>query len=123
MPSNALTLKIFAPLLVLTGVLGFVLPENPVLMSGAAPYNWFHIAFGLLGIVLAFKGGERPSRWFNLGFGAADLYQIAAHAFAWFPAAHFRWHRADDIVHLSVGLALIAIGARARQPAGFKTDG
>lgn len=111
MPSNAKALRVFGPLLVLTGILGFVLPENPALMSGAPAYNAFHIAFGILGAVLAFKDGERPSRLFNLSFGAVDLYQIAAHAWGWFPAAFFRWNRADDIAHLAVGLALIAIGA------------
>ena len=115
MPSNATTLRVFAPLLVLTGVLGFLLPPGAALMSSATPYNLFHIAFGILGAAIAWGGGERASRGFNLAFGAFDLYQIAAHSLSWFPVALFRWTLADDISHLVVGLALIAVGVWGKQ--------
>ena len=39
-------LLVFAPLLILTGIAGFVIPEQYSLTSGAAPYNLFHIIFG-----------------------------------------------------------------------------
>ena len=47
---NMLVLRIFAPVLIVVGVLGFVLPESIAMTSGAAPYNVFHIVFGLIGL-------------------------------------------------------------------------
>src|SRR5262249_51715750 len=73
---NFITLAVFAPVLILTGALGFVLPPGPM---GAAPaYNVFHILFGVLGG--GFVLGRRASliRTFNIGFGFIDLYQALA---------------------------------------------
>jgi hypothetical protein len=103
-------LKLFGPVLVVVGVLGFVLPPAAALTSGAAPYNVFHIAFGLLGSALAFKSAPRHAAWFNLGFGAIDLYQAAA-SFAKLPPAQlFAYKPADDVLHVVVGAALVAVG-------------
>ncbi len=113
MSVNTGVLRLFGPVLVLTGLLGFVLPPGLALMSGAAPYNLFHIAFGLLGTALAFRGGDREARAFNAGFGAVDLYQALASVLGWFPAAAFRWTRADDVLHVVLGLALVAVGGFA----------
>jgi len=41
---NFYVLVVFAPLLVLTGVLGFVLPADKSLTNGAPAYNVFHIS-------------------------------------------------------------------------------
>lgn len=114
---NVVTLRIFAPLLVVTGILGFVLPASMAVMSGAIPYNLFHIFFGALGGVCLLDG-DRRARLFNLGFGIVDLYQAVASAAQLFPAAHFEYTTADDVLHVVVGLALVAIGLYApRRPA------
>lgn len=99
---NCRVLLVFTPLLVLTGVAGFVLPEEKALMSGAPAYNIFHIAAGLFGvIVLLFKSG-RAARAFNITFGVIDLYQALAGFAHIFPAAYFRWRPADDILQSSL---------------------
>ena len=43
---NRTVLSIFAPILILAGISGFVIPEQYSLTSGAAPYNMFHIVLG-----------------------------------------------------------------------------
>lgn len=117
---NRKILRVFGPALILAGILGFAIPPELALMSGAAPYNVFHIAFGVLGVFLAARG-ERPSAWFNLGFGVVDLYQAAASWAGLFPKERFQWRLADDVLHVVIGLALAAAGAaglrrRARLP-------
>ena len=42
-PLNVLLLTAFAPILIVAGILGFLTPPSLALMSGAAPYNLFHI--------------------------------------------------------------------------------
>lgn len=94
----------------LTGIGGFLLPPKLALMSGAAPYNVFHIIFGSLGLWLAARKGERASAFFNLGFGAADLYQALASWAHLFPESYFQWRLADDVVHVVLGVGLVAVG-------------
>lgn len=110
MPVNTRVLRVFGPILILTGALGFVLPPRLALMSGEAPYNLFHVVFGIVGTMFACRGADRRCRLFNAGFGAIDLYQAAASALGWFPIAVFRWTRVDDAAHVVLGLALIGIG-------------
>ena len=110
---NTLTLKIFAPVLILVGVLGFVTPPSMALTSGAAPYNVFHLCFGALGLALAFGAGGRYSRYFNIGFGAIDLYQAVASFAGLFPKSLFLWTIADDVLHVVIGLLLVGIGVFA----------
>ena len=43
---NFITLAIFAPILILTAVAGFLVPAEHSLTSGAPSYNVFHIVFG-----------------------------------------------------------------------------
>lgn len=107
---NRKVLRVFGPILILAGVLGFVIPPELGLMSGAAPYNVFHLVFGALGIFLAARG-ERPSAFFNLGFGAVDLYQAFASWAGLFPKQLFQWRPADDVLHVVIGLALVGVGA------------
>mgnify|MGYP001583748611 CR=1 FL=1 len=109
---NRQVLRFFAPLLVLTGLGGFLIPPELGLMSGAPLYNIFHIIFGILGVCLAMRG-ERESAFFNLAFGFVDLYQALASWAHLFPVQHFRWKPADDVLHVVVGLALALIGAKA----------
>lgn len=110
MDLNYYVLLVFAPVLVVVGILGFLIPENKSLTSGAPTYNVFHIAFGLLGIGLVYWQCGGCTRAFNIGFGLIDLYQAAANLLGWFPKAQFRWKRTDDVLHILIGCALVLIG-------------
>jgi uncharacterized membrane-anchored protein len=107
---NTLTLTVFAPVLILVGVLGFVTPPRLALTSGAAPYNLFHIAFGLLGLGLLASKRPQLVRAFNIVFGAIDLYQAVASFAGLPPKALFLWKPADDVLHVVIGAALVGIG-------------
>lgn len=107
---NVVVLKVFGPVLVAAGVLGFVLPPSMSLMSGAPAYDVFHIAFGLLGTALAFKGTARQAALFNLGFGLVDLYQAVASVASLPPKGLFAYRPADDVLHVVLGLALAGVG-------------
>lgn len=101
---------VFAGVLLLVGILGFVVPPSKALTSGAPAYNIFHLCFGVLGGALALWGNDASMRTFLIGFGAIDLYQAVASRASWFPKEHFRWRPADDILHVVVGAALVVIG-------------
>lgn len=108
---NRLTLSIFAPLLILTGIAGFLIPPRYQLMSGAAPYNLFHLIFGAIGLFLV--TATKSDLWasaFNFGFGLIDLYQVLASLFALTPIQYFYWTYADDVLHVLIGFALVLIG-------------
>lgn len=107
---NSLTLAIFAPILVLVGILGFVIPANKSLTSGATPYNIFHIVSGVIGVIIILSGYEGAIRAFNIGFGLIDLYQAVASFANLFPKQYFKWTRVDDILHVVVGAILVLIG-------------
>lgn len=110
MELNNYVLLVFAPLLFVVGVLGFVIPDNKSLTSGATAYNVFHIMFGVIGLVVLFSGNNGWSRAFNIGFGAIDLYQALASFAGLFPQALFKWKRADDVLHIVIGTFLVAVG-------------
>ncbi len=105
---NYYVLLIFAPILILTGILGFVLPET--ILSGAPPYNIFHIIFGIIGLLSVLSKRDALIRGFNISFGLIDLYQAGASFLHLFPESHFRWRTGDDILHIVIGLALVLIG-------------
>ena len=109
---NYYILLIFAPLLVLTGVLGFIIPEKKSLTSGAPAYNIFHIIFGLAGIMVATHHYD-CIRAFNISFGVIDLYQAAASYRHLFPEKYFKWKSADDVLHIVIGAALVLVGVFA----------
>jgi Domain of unknown function (DUF4383) len=109
-------LRVFGPILVVTGILGFLVPQRKAATSGAPAYNIFHLIFGGLGIACAASRSRRPAQAFNIGFGALDLYQAAASRRGWFPQRWFRWKTADDVLHVGIGAALIAAGLSARSP-------
>ena len=94
----------------LTGIAGFVIPERYSLMSGAAPYNLFHIIFGAIGIWLVMANSDLWASVFNLVFGLIDLYQALASAIGLAPIQYFHWTYADDVVHVLLGFALVLIG-------------
>ena len=105
---NYYTLLIFAPVLILTGILGFILPET--IMSGAPAYNIFHIIFGLIGLLSALSKKQSLIRGFNISFGLIDLYQAVAGFLQLFPESLFKWRTGDDILHIIIGTGLIIIG-------------
>ena len=107
---NFITLAIFAPVLILAGVAGFLVPAQHSLTSGAAPYNVFHIVFGILGLVVLWTSTESLVSFFNLGFGLIDLYQALASYANLPPKQYFLWTRTDDVLHILIGLALVLIG-------------
>ncbi len=105
---NYITLAIFAPILILTGVFGFILPDG--LMSNAPAYNVFHIVFGLIGLIFVVYKNSNLIRAFNIGFGLLDLYQALASFMDWFPESYFEWKTTDDILHIIIGAVLFLIG-------------
>ncbi len=107
---NQKTLMVLAPLLILTGIAGFVIPEQYSLMSGAAPYNLFHIIFGSIGLLITMANSDLLASSFNLGFGLIDLYQVLASVIGLAPIQYFHWTYGDDVVHVLLGFALVIIG-------------
>ena len=103
-------LLVFAPVLILIGAAGFIIPPEKALTSGAAPYNLFHLGFGTIGLVLLFLRRENYIRAFNLGFGLIDLYQAAASYWQLFPKHYFQWTMIDNILHVVIGTALVLAG-------------
>ncbi len=121
---NYLTLAVFGPVLIIVGVAGFLIPPALSLTSGAPPYNLFHIFFGLVGLAIVLSQNEAGASFFNagfglidlyqaLGFGLIDLYQALASYFHLPPEKYFLWTRADDILHILIGAALVIIGCYA----------
>ena len=109
---NQKTLTVFAPLLILTGIAGFVIPEQYSLMSGAAPYNLFHIFFGAIGLVVLMANSDLLASVFNFGFGLIDLYPVLASVVGLTPIEYFHWTFADDVLHVLIGFALVITGGR-----------
>lgn len=107
---NYKVLLVFAPILILVGILGFVIPPEKALTSGAAAYNIFHAGFGLIGLLLVLVKNENYIRGFNIGFGLIDLFQAFASFAHLFPEQYFRWTRVDDVLHVVVGAGLVLIG-------------
>lgn len=112
---NLQLLTVFAPLLLLTGVLGFALPAELSLMSGATPYNVFHLLAGALGLWPVLKRATGAAITFNLVFGCIDLYQALAGLTGWFPAQLFALKPADHVVHVFVGALLVVVGYLGRK--------
>ena len=108
---NRITLAIFAPLLLLTGMLGFIIPGQYSLMSGETPYNLFHLIFGAIGLFLVTATKDDLSAsLFNFGFGLIDLYQVLASVVGLTPIQYFLWTYFDDVAHVLIGFALVLIG-------------
>jgi hypothetical protein len=108
---NYITLAIFAPILILVGVAGFLIPAEKSLTSGAPAYNIFHILFGVIGLIILRSKNELSISLFNTGFGLIDLYQALASYAALPPKYYFLWTRVDDTLHVIIGILLVVIGA------------
>jgi hypothetical protein len=113
---NYKVLMIFAPLLILTGALGFILPPQATPMSSEPAYNIFHLGAGFIGLLLIIFRYENPIRLFNIGFGLIDIYQVFASYAHIFPEQFFKWTRVDDILHAVVGIILVFIGLYGFMP-------
>ena len=107
---NARLLGAFGPILILTGLGGLLIPPRLALMSGAVPYDLFHIAFGALGTALVLARRARGVAIFNLAFGVGDLYQAVAGWLEIFPAGVFHYRFGDHVAHVALGLLLAAVG-------------
>jgi hypothetical protein len=107
---NARLLGLFGPILILTGLGGFLVPPRLAVMSGAAPYDLFHIVCGLVGSALVLAKNARAIATFNLTFGLIDLYQAAAGLLGIFPAGLFHYRPGDHVAHLLFGLLLAVAG-------------
>ena len=107
---NFITLAIFAPVLIIAGIAGFLVPPEHSLTSGAPAYNIFHLVFGVIGLFLLWTRKELWLSSFNFGFGLIDLYQALASVLHLPPEEYFLWTRVDDILHVLIGLALVIIG-------------
>jgi hypothetical protein len=119
--ANYVTLAIFAPVLILIGFAGFLIPAQHSLTSGAPAYNVFHLGFGSLGLITLWSRREFLISFFNAAFGLIDLYQALASYLHFPPARYFLWTGVDDILHIVIGLALAIIGSygllrRERKP-------
>lgn len=112
---NGQVLRWFAPLLILTGGLGFLLPPQLSLMSGAVPYDVFHLLAGIVGLGIVLRGSAAAATTFNLIFGAIDLYQAFAGLTGAFPAHWFALRPADHIVHVVIGSFLVGVGYLGRR--------
>ena len=107
---NARVLGVFGPVLISTGIGGFLIPPRFALMSGAPAYNVFHIVFGVIGTALVLAKTAAGIAVFNLGFGLVDLYQAVAGLVGFFPARQFRYKPADHVAHVVLGLVLAGVG-------------
>lgn len=107
---NVQVLTVFGPLLILTGVLGFVLPPELSLMSGAAAYNVFHLLAGAIAVALVLSRRAAAAVTFNVAFGVFDLWQAVAGLTGLFPAQLFALKPADHVVHVVVGALLVGVG-------------
>lgn len=114
---NVQLLSLFAPLLLLAGVLGFVVPAHLSLMSGAPAYNVFHLIAGVVGLLLLRGRAAAPAIAFNLTFGLIDLYQALAGLTGLFPAQLFALRPADHVVHVLFGLLLFGVGLLGKRSA------
>ena len=107
---NQVTLSIIAPLLMLAGIGGFVVPSQYSLLSNAAPYNLFHIFFGAVGMALLSLKNGMLICVFNFAFGLIDLYQLVASVIGLTPKQYFLWTPLDDFLHVVLGFGLVILG-------------
>ena len=112
-PLNLHVLRLFAPVLIVVGVMGLVLPPSLAVTSGATPYAIFHVVFGAIGLGCVASRQFDAIRLFNLGFGLIDLYQAVASVTDLWPRSLFLWTRVDDGLHVVIGLALVAVALAA----------
>lgn len=101
----------FGVILILTGLKGLVSRDPAGLMSEAVPYDVFHVIFGVVGLLAGLRRRPAGAALFNLGFGLIDLWQVVAGLTGLFPAHLFDLRTGDHVVHLVLGVLLVACGA------------
>lgn len=106
---NFLILLIFAPALVLVGILGFLTPASLKRISTEPAYNIFHIVCGVTGAIVLLSNNDSALKSFNLVFGLINIYQFAASYANQFPAHYFKWTRIDNLIHLLLGTFFLVI--------------
>lgn len=106
---NFLILLIFAPTLVLVGILGFITPASLKRISTEPAYNIFHIVCGVIGAVVLLSNNDSALKSFNMVFGLLNIYQFAASYANQFPAQYFKWTRIDNIIHFLLGAFFLVI--------------
>ena len=102
---------VFGPVLILTGIAGFLIPPRLALMSGAPAYNVFHIVFGAdrhgagAGAERARRRRVQPRlrRRRPLPGGRGRRRACSRRA-------QFRYRPADHVLHVVLGLGLAAVG-------------
>jgi hypothetical protein len=109
---NLRLLRVLAAALVAGGVAGFLVPSHLSPISGAAPYNLFHLAAGLMAHAVAITGRPGLVASFNLLFGLFDIWQAVAGPAGVFPAQVFELRPADHLMHGLVGTLLVYVGGR-----------
>ena len=107
------TVLVFALVLVATGLAPLVNPAAGGATSSAPAYAWFHLVSAAVGLASFALGRGAGAPWFAVAFGATDLYQWVASWAGWFPKELFRWTPTDDLLHIGLGLALVALGVAA----------
>lgn len=119
---NLTILTYFAPILVLTGILGFIIPPEYALMSGEPAYNYFHITFGVIGCFIAFVSKrDQFASFFNIIFGLIDLLQFISSYTKQFTYEYFLPKPADDILHIVIGLVLVVVGVVYKDKVSVKS--
>jgi hypothetical protein len=112
---NFLVLKFLSPLFIITGIAGYFLPQEKIIISNEAFYNLFHIDAGLIGIIILLTYKVKLVRSYNIFLGVIYLYQAFASYYKIFPDQVFKYTITDDIIHLDIGLTLILIGIIAKR--------
>ena len=120
---NRVVLAIFAPILVVAGILGFVVPADMSVVSGAPAYNVFHLVAGVIGLAIVLVNNPALASTFNVGFGLIDVYQAVASVAHLFPERWFLWTRVDDVLHVVIGIGLVVVGLCGRAPRRGRTSG
>lgn len=112
---NRIALLAISVLLLGAAILGELGPAGASLTSAARPYNLFHLVAGVIGLVVFFSRHPGAAAAFNLGFGLIDVYQAVAGVWGWAPARLFELRPADHVIHVVLGLALIAVAVPLRR--------
>lgn len=107
---NVLILKIISPILILTGTLGYLIPQELLLKSTTNYYNLFYIDAGLIGMIIVFSVNSTIARIYNILLGLVFIYQAIASYLNIFPESYFQWTITDDIINMDLGLVLLFIG-------------
>jgi hypothetical protein len=122
---NRLALLAMTILLLGAALFGHLARAAGGLPSAATAYNLFHLLAGLVGVGVLVSSRRHPrgAAVFNAGFGLVDLYQAIAGIVGWAPARLFELRPADHVVHVVLGIALLAVALPLVRPRAYQGDG